>query len=171
MAISAASLLGTEYPGAIRTDSWSYPLLAQELKRIGAPKADAIELFDRMVFNAVIGNDDDHPRNHAATYHEQERCWRLSPAYDVVPNAEEHPRTLAMQVASGRFDIARDAVLADAKWFGFEQPDHAAAHLDALLVRITEAFPRVQHLLEGDLRPLMAERLSHGLAALGRPDR
>jgi serine/threonine-protein kinase HipA len=122
-----------------------------------------------MVFNAVIGNDDDHPRNHAAMYYEQEQCWRLSPAYDVVPNAEEHPRTLAMQVASGRFDIARDAVLSDAKWFGFEQPDRAARHLDALLVRIAEAFPRVQHLLEGELRSLMSGRLSHGLAALGQP--
>lgn len=171
MVISGASLLGTEYPGATRIDAWSYPLLAQELKRIGAPSADTIELFDRMVFNAVIGNDDDHPRNHAALYHGQEQCWRLSPAYDVVPNAEEQPRTLAMQVSSGRFDIARDAVLADAKRFGFEQPDHAAGHLDALLVRIAEAFPRVQHLLDGELRRLMAERLSHGLAVLGRPSK
>lgn len=39
--------------------------LAEELKRIGAPAEDQLELFRRMVFNAIIGNDDDHPRNHA----------------------------------------------------------------------------------------------------------
>lgn len=47
------------------------------------PKADARELFRRMVFNALISNSDDHPRNHAVIAPGGE--WRLSPAYDLVP--------------------------------------------------------------------------------------
>ena len=48
-------------------DRWSYVILAEELRRISAnPKQDAAELFRRMVFNALISNTDDHPRNHAA---------------------------------------------------------------------------------------------------------
>ena len=36
-----------------------------------------------MVFNALISNTDDHPRNHAVIAPGSE--WRLSPAYDLVP--------------------------------------------------------------------------------------
>jgi serine/threonine-protein kinase HipA len=167
MTISAASLLGTEYPGALKTTAWSYPLLAQDLNRIGAPGEDLVELFDRMVFNAVVGNDDDHPRNHAALYNSKEQRWRLSPAYDVVPNMDEQPKTLTMQSATGRFDIARDAVLADAESFGFPGRDAAATHLDGLLARIADAFKLVQTQLPEALRRAMQERLSNGLRILG----
>ncbi|MFK8030032.1 MAG: HipA domain-containing protein [Gammaproteobacteria bacterium] len=41
-------------------------LLAEEIRRVSAqPKTDAPELFKRMCFNALITNNDDHPRNHA----------------------------------------------------------------------------------------------------------
>ena len=57
--------------------------LAEEHKRIGAPLEDRLDLFGRMVFNAIAGNDDDHPRNHAAIYKASEKRWRLSPDFDV----------------------------------------------------------------------------------------
>jgi serine/threonine-protein kinase HipA len=50
----------------------------------GGPVEDRIELFGRMVFNAVCGNDDDHVRNHAIFYNAERRCWRLAPAFDEV---------------------------------------------------------------------------------------
>jgi serine/threonine-protein kinase HipA len=63
---------------------WSYPLLADTLRRWSdQPEADCAELFLRMVFNAAVTNNDDHPRNHALLRHGQD--WRLSPAYDLVP--------------------------------------------------------------------------------------
>ena len=66
-------------------DRWSYVLLAEKLRRISAdPKGDAAELFRRMVFNAMISNIDDHPRNHAAIA--KDRDWKLSPAYDLTPS-------------------------------------------------------------------------------------
>lgn len=67
-------------------DRWSYPLLAEELRRLSArPAEDAQELFRRMAFNALISNSDDHPRNHAFIALAED--WRLSPAYDLTPTA------------------------------------------------------------------------------------
>ncbi|MDO8280335.1 MAG: HipA domain-containing protein, partial [Burkholderiaceae bacterium] len=63
---------------------WSYPLMADNLRRWSdKPEADCVELVRRMVFNAAVTNNDDHPRNHALL--RRQRGWRLSPAYDLVP--------------------------------------------------------------------------------------
>ena len=65
-------------------ERWSYPLLAENLRRWSQrPEQDCVELFRRMVFNAAVTNNDDHPRNHAAL--DRQHGWRLSPAYDLVP--------------------------------------------------------------------------------------
>jgi len=81
---------------------WSYLLLADELKRwVGNPDQDLHELFSRMVFNALISNIDDHPRNHALIA--VGPAWSLSPAYDLnpIPQASEE-RHLAMEVGSAQ---------------------------------------------------------------------
>jgi serine/threonine-protein kinase HipA len=65
-------------------ERWSYLLLADNLRRWSdKPEADCAELFRRMVFNAAVTNNDDHPRNHALL--RRQKGWRLSPAYDLVP--------------------------------------------------------------------------------------
>jgi serine/threonine-protein kinase HipA len=65
-------------------ERWSYPLLADQLRRWSEePDRDRLELFRRMVFNAAVTNNDDHPRNHAVR--RSARGWRLTPAYDLVP--------------------------------------------------------------------------------------
>jgi serine/threonine-protein kinase HipA len=86
-------------------DRWSYVLLSEELRRIvSEPKSDARELFRRICFNALISNTDDHPRNHA--FIAFDRNWRLSPAYDLIPQpvvSQDH-RDLAMVCGQqGRF--------------------------------------------------------------------
>lgn len=82
--LSALTLLRAEDTHQDRS-KWSYVLLAEELRRISAqPRTDAHELFRRMCFNALISNTDDHPRNHAVIAMDTD--WRLSPAYDLVPN-------------------------------------------------------------------------------------
>jgi serine/threonine-protein kinase HipA len=40
------------------------------------------ELFKRMVFNALISNADDHPRNHALIA--PTSSWELSPAFNYA---------------------------------------------------------------------------------------
>jgi serine/threonine-protein kinase HipA len=166
MCVSAASLLQAEYPGLHQTDRASYPRLAEELRLAGAPVEDRIELFGRMVFNAVCGNDDDHVRNHAIVYNAEERRWRLAPAFDVVPNPVETPVHLHLQLSQGRFDISRDAVLADAHRFGLTSVTEATTYLDALLARITAGYVEVAHWLDQDWENVLHERLSHNVAVL-----
>lgn len=60
------------------------------MRRIGVPISDLNELFGRMLFNALCGNDDDHPRNYAVIWMEAERKWRLSPAFDEYSSEKSH---------------------------------------------------------------------------------
>jgi serine/threonine-protein kinase HipA len=102
--ISGMTALRTDDAPTAR-DRWSYVLLAEELRRIvSEPKADARELFRRMCFNALISNSDDHPRNHA--FIAFDRNWKLSPAYDLIPQpvVSQDRRDLAMECGRhGRF--------------------------------------------------------------------
>ncbi|MHB8471231.1 MAG: HipA domain-containing protein, partial [Gaiellaceae bacterium] len=43
------------------------------------------ELFKRIIFNILIGNTDDHPRNHAAFWDGTSEQLTLTPAYDLTP--------------------------------------------------------------------------------------
>jgi serine/threonine-protein kinase HipA len=82
-------------------ERWSYPLLADELRRWSEkPDEDRVELFRRMVFNSAVTNNDDHPRNHAVR--RTARGWRLTPAYDLapVPLVSLERRDLAMTVGT-----------------------------------------------------------------------
>jgi len=62
----------------------SYTDLAELARlRFDQPKQTLKELFSRMVFNVLCGNNDDHARNHAAFW--DGRQLKLSPAYDICP--------------------------------------------------------------------------------------
>lgn len=167
MALSGATLLQTEYPGQAIPAQWSYPRLAEEILRIGTPREDRIELFGRMIFNAVCGNDDDHPRNHAVVFNPAEGRWRLSPAFDVVPNPDpDAPPALAMQVALGMSRISRVSVLADHARFGFRTAQDTKAYLDQLLARIEEAFREAVQGLPAALQELLASRMHRQMRLL-----
>lgn len=60
-------------------------LLAVVRKYSRDPQDDAERLYRQMVFNAVLGNTDDHLKNFWMV-HDSERGWRLSPAFDLVPD-------------------------------------------------------------------------------------
>jgi len=97
---------------------WSYVLLVEELRRaVAEPKRDAPELFRRMVFNALISNIDDHPRNHALIA--KDRDWKLSPAYDLTPSPviAQDRRDLAMACGdAGRFANAANILTQHARF-------------------------------------------------------
>lgn len=98
---------------------WSYPLLADNLRRWSdKPEADCAELFRRMVFNAAVTNNDDHPRNHALL--RRQKGWRLSPAYDLVPAPVVglERRDLALTVGSYGRTASIDNLLSQAGRFG-----------------------------------------------------
>lgn len=87
--ISAHSLFNTDRIRQIHDahyDPTSYIALARHLRAHSAePILDCHELYRRMVVNVLLGNTDDHARNHAIIYDIKAGQWRLSPAYDMLP--------------------------------------------------------------------------------------
>jgi serine/threonine-protein kinase HipA len=127
----------------IDRSGWSYLALADELQRWSEePLRDKQELFRRIVFNALISNTDDHPRNHALLA--PGRDWRLSPAYDLTPSAVrslEH-RDLAMRVGKlGRLAI-RQNLLSGAPRFGL--PVAEASNTVDEMKTVVEKYWRVE---------------------------
>ncbi len=118
--LSALSLLNTIWLPR-DADGWSYPRLAQAMLQFNIPISDIHELYKRMILNAVLGNDDDHPKNHAFYYVDQQ--WRLAPLYDVVPNLEFHPTRLAMKIGTQAEVINRENLLSmhDAFFLTFDE--------------------------------------------------
>ena len=79
---------------------YSYIDLADQMRRwIKKPRNDLNELFKRAVFNGLVSNTDDHPRNHGFLYTGND--YNLSPVYDIVPKPEAgSSRYLAMEIGS-----------------------------------------------------------------------
>ena len=114
-------------------ERWSYPLLADNLRRWSdRPEADCAELFRRMVFNAAVTNNDDHPRNHALL--RRQKGWRLSPAYDLVPApvVSLERRDLALTVGNYGRTASIYNLLSQAGRFGLSTED-ARAQIDRLI--------------------------------------
>ncbi|MGC9222186.1 MAG: type II toxin-antitoxin system HipA family toxin [Solirubrobacteraceae bacterium] len=62
----------------------TYADLAELIRaRFTDAQATLHELFSRIVFNILVGNNDDHARNHAAFWNGE--TLRLTPAYDISP--------------------------------------------------------------------------------------
>lgn len=62
----------------------AYPDLAALIRKdFSQPQQTLRELYARMVFNVLVGNTDDHARNHAAFWDGHQ--LQLTPAYDVCP--------------------------------------------------------------------------------------
>lgn len=120
---SGLTLLHAE-DGIRGRERWSYLLLADEVRRWSVkPDADRLELFKRMVFNAMVTNNDDHPRNHAML--RTTAGWRLSPAYDIVPVPliSQERRDLALEV--GKFGRVASLynLLSDCGAFGLSREE------------------------------------------------
>jgi serine/threonine-protein kinase HipA len=77
--VSALTILGLDEWGGRYA---SYEALADQIReRFTEPKATLRELFSRLTFNILLGNTDDHARNHAAFWDGAELT--LTPAYDI----------------------------------------------------------------------------------------
>ncbi len=114
-------------------DRWSYPLLADNLRRWSdKPEEDCLELFRRMVFNAVVTNNDDHPRNHALL--RRPKGWRLSPAYDLVPAPVVilERRDLALTVGDYGRTVSIYNLLSQVGRFGLSK-EEARAEIDRIV--------------------------------------
>jgi len=115
---------------------YSYRDLAEVLRRLGSnPRPDLRELFRRMAFNILVGNDDDHLRNHAFLF--DGRGWRLSPLYDVVPRPLAGPTgQLILAVGERGREATLSNALTGAAIFGLERGE-AATLLEDLRMRVS----------------------------------
>lgn len=122
---SAATVLRLGSDATREHPDRSYPKLAHELRRWCADRhqsagAQQRELWRRMVFNALVGNYDDHPRNHGLIY--RDGSWKLSPAYDIVAI----PQTQLVQaMAVNRFTriASPETLVSDAPLFAYEHAE------------------------------------------------
>lgn len=122
--VSALTMLRkSEYDAA----DAQYAHLAEVISALGAKghvAADKTELFKRMVFNILVSNDDDHLRNHAFVWEGENRGWRLSDLYDVVPKPQvgtERFLVLGVGPASGRLATLDNAMSSSGR-FGLHKP-------------------------------------------------
>ena len=79
----------------------SYLDLAEFISDNGAAdhiEGDLAQLFRRVAFNVLVGNRDDHLRNHG--FIREPSGWRLSPAYDVNPNLNKTDHALTFDGSS-----------------------------------------------------------------------
>ena len=64
----------------------------------GAIASDLEQLYRRVLFSVLVGNRDDHLRNHG--FLRAAGGWRLSPAFDVNPNPDQAEHALAIDEAN-----------------------------------------------------------------------
>lgn len=75
----------------------------------GSPAHDLGELFDRVVLSVLLGNTDDHLRNHGFLW--REGGWRLAPAFDVNPNPHPGARRSTSIMGADKFPEEMDALI------------------------------------------------------------
>ncbi len=120
--LSAMSMLKTK-----DGERASYPEIVDELSRHGAnARADAAELFRRMVFNVLISNVDDHLRNHGFLW-AGKAGWCLSPAYDLNPTPTDlKARILTTNISLDEGTCSIELALSQAELFGLSLADAKA---------------------------------------------
>jgi serine/threonine-protein kinase HipA len=82
---------------------------------------DLAQLFRRVVFNVLVGNRDDHLRNHG--FIREPSGWRLSPAFDMNPSLSKSEHALTLDGQSARPGL--EVVLKTAELYRLT-PDAAA---------------------------------------------
>jgi serine/threonine-protein kinase HipA len=97
---SAMTLLGYSQ----KANQGSYLDLAQFLIQHGAaPTKDLRQLWLRIVFTMAVSNTDDHMRNHGFLL--EDAGWRLSPAFDINPDASKDYLSLNVNETKNRIDF------------------------------------------------------------------
>ena len=110
----------------LKVDDWynlGYRDLAEVIKHVSAhPGQDLCRLFRQMVFNVMIGNTDDHLKNFLMLHDDQ--GWRLSPAFDLVPNIgfnQEH----VLRIGLDNRPPDHETLVKEAKYFGIKRRPQA----------------------------------------------
>ncbi|MCH9734090.1 MAG: HipA domain-containing protein [Actinomycetia bacterium] len=134
--VSALTILGLdEMEGRYAT----YPDLLDALRQMGADPGVGRRLFERIVFNVAVGNNDDHARNHAAFW--DGHALELTPAYDLCPqirSGETSAQAMAFD-RTGNRESSFAACLAAAPIYGLT-PVEAREIIDGQIAVIESDF-------------------------------
>ncbi len=107
MLVSGLTMLG--FDDFLGARYGSYPQMLDVLLKLSASGQNlARRVFERIVFNVVIGNTDDHARNHAAFW--DGKHLEITPAYDLCP--QPRSGTEAKQAMDVSLSGARDSTFA-----------------------------------------------------------
>ncbi len=120
--VSALTMLGAHEQDR---DRWGYADIADAIRIHGSARhvqADMREIWQRMVLNAFVQNEDDHLRNHGFLW--DDAGWRLSPLYDVCPlPTHSHDRRLALKVDDQTREATVESLLAASPRFGINREE------------------------------------------------
>lgn len=136
MSAFTAMGLGTHKTGSQLT----YVDLADTVADLTAdPKRELHDLFRRVAFTVLIGNADDHWRNHGFLHHK--RGWALSPAFDLNPSRATSPnsRSISENADPDQRNIHDLLEVADA----FQLTTSRAASAAADVARVVRGWPDV----------------------------
>ncbi len=90
---------------------------------------DLSQLFRRAVFNLLVGNRDDHLRNHG--FIRLPTGWRLSPAFDMNPNRDKRQHALTWNGHTAEPDL--DVLKETAPYYRINKPQDAQAIIDDIM--------------------------------------
>lgn len=141
--VSAATALRLT-PGTDREDPRrSYVALRSKLRQPG----DALELYQRIVLNAAVGNSDDHPWN-TSLRQTGLGTWELSPLYDVMPFFQR-AATLAFSMAirrNGSRLASRENLVAAGREIAGLRPEEAQSVIERIFKHVAERWrPVFEH--------------------------
>lgn len=134
----------------------SYEDLAEIIRhRFVDPTATLKELFSRLTFNILCGNNDDHARNHAAFWNGQQLS--LTPAYDICPQGRAGNETSQAMLIKGDNRMSRLAVCVGAAAQFLLSPHEAQTIIDKQVQSIRDNWEDVCN--EADLSTVDRESL------------
>ena len=123
------------------------------------------ELFARIVFNILVGNTDDHARNHAAFWNGE--TLSLAPAYDICPQSRSGNEATQAMLIDGDNRMSRISSCLDAAHQYFLSPEDARAIVHRQLTMIGDCWKdvcRQANLNETDRRLLWGRQFLNPFA-------
>ncbi len=78
------SLCAMDHADYKKPGFYSYEQLFSVARQLRLPRADAVEIYRRMIFNVISRNQDDHTKNFGFVLDSPSSGWRLAPAFDVA---------------------------------------------------------------------------------------
>ena len=167
--VSALTILGLDERMAAHA---SYEDLADIVRaRFTAPTATLSELFVRMTFSILVGNTDDHARNHAAFWDGD--ALTLTPAYDICPQSRvgrEASQAMRIHGRKRRSQLSLCLAAASKYLLTHGRAMEIVEHQIATVGRNWDAVCREACLSDVDRRLLWRRQFLNGLAFEGLED-